>query len=42
MGLWFNIRINEQDDGAASIPPVTPPSLPLDDGFLYLLDDDVL
>ncbi|CAG7892710.1 unnamed protein product [Brassica rapa] len=30
------------ENGAASIPPGTPPSLPLDDGIVYSLDDDVL
>ncbi|XP_018836649.2 TBC1 domain family member 15-like isoform X2 [Juglans regia] len=31
------------ENGAASIPPGTPPSLPVDDGFLYpQQDDDVL
>ncbi|KAG7984475.1 hypothetical protein I3843_04G162900 [Carya illinoinensis] len=31
------------ENGAASIPPGTPPSLPVDDGILYTqLDDDVL
>ncbi|ESQ43258.1 hypothetical protein EUTSA_v10012867mg [Eutrema salsugineum] len=30
------------ENGAASIPPGTPPSLPLDEGILYPQDDDVL
>ncbi|KFK26862.1 hypothetical protein AALP_AA8G303600 [Arabis alpina] len=30
------------ENGAASIPPGTPPSLPLDEEILYPLDDDVL
>ncbi|CAH2070218.1 unnamed protein product [Thlaspi arvense] len=30
------------ENGAASIPPGTPPSLPLDEGVLYPQDDDVL
>ncbi|KAG7533958.1 Small G protein signaling modulator 1/2 Rab-binding domain [Arabidopsis thaliana x Arabidopsis arenosa] len=30
------------ENGAASIPPGTPPSLPLDDGTLYPQEDDVL
>lgn len=30
------------ENGAASIPPGTPPSLPLDDGILYPQEDDVL
>lgn len=30
------------ENGAASIPPGTPPSLPLDDGIVYSLEDDVL
>lgn len=30
------------ENGAASIPPGTPPSLPLDDDMLYPQEDDVL
>ncbi|KAL1206747.1 Rab GTPase-activating protein 22 [Cardamine amara subsp. amara] len=30
------------ENGAASIPPGTPPSLPLDEGILYPQEDDVL
>jgi len=34
--------IEAGENGAASIPPGTPPSLPLDDGTLYPQEDDVL
>ncbi|KAL6331183.1 hypothetical protein AAG906_009611 [Vitis piasezkii] len=30
------------ENGAASIPPGTPPSLPIDSGLLYPQQDDVL